>query len=77
MHQMIIEINKLVKYQGEIIDNIADNVSKSKDWIEKGETTIKKGYERMKCKYKIKCIITWIIVVSLLIIIIPIILKFL
>ena len=76
MHQMIIEINKLVKYQGEIIDNIADNVSKSKDWIEKGEITTKKGYECMKCGYNIKCIITWIIVAILLIIIIPIILKF-
>ena len=74
---MIIEINKLVKYQGEIIDNIADNVSKSKDWIEKGEITTKKGYECMKCGYNIKCIITWIIVAILLIIIIPIILKFL
>ena len=74
---MIIEINKLVKYQGEIIDNIADNVSKSKDWIEKGEKTTKKGYECMKCGYNIKCIITWIIVAILLIIIIPIILKFL
>ena len=74
---MILELNKLVKYQGEMIDNIVENVSKSKDYVVKGEKELIKGKKHMKCTKKIKCTIVIIASVALLIIILPILIKFL
>ena len=45
---MITELNKLVIYQGEMIDNIVENVSKSKDYIFKAERELNKAKEKMK-----------------------------
>ena len=45
---MIAELNKLVIYQGEMIDNIVENVSKSKDYIFKAERELNKAKEKMK-----------------------------
>ena len=76
LSKMILELNKLVKYQGEMIDNIVENVSKSKDYVEKAEVQLNKGKENMKCKKNIKCTIAIIACAVLLIILIPIIVKF-
>ena len=38
----------MVKYQGEMIDNIVENVSKSKDYILKAEGELNKAKEKMK-----------------------------
>ena len=73
---MINELNKLVQYQGEMIDNIVENVSKSKDYITKAEKELVAGKEKMKCKKNLKCTIAIIASIALLIIIIPIIVKF-
>ena len=48
LHKMILELSQLAQYQGEMIDNIVDNVSKAKDYVIKGEIEINKGHERMK-----------------------------
>ena len=48
LHKMIVELNLLVQYQGEMIDNIVDNVSKAKDYVEKGEIQINKAHGKMK-----------------------------
>ena len=77
LSKMILELNKLVKYQGEMIDNIVENVSKSKDYVVKGEKELIKGKKHMKCTKKIKCTIVIIASVALLIIILPILIKFL
>ena len=76
LSNMINELNKLVQYQGEMIDNIVENVSKSKDYITKAERELVAGKEKMKCKKNLKCTIAIIASIALLIIIIPIIVKF-
>ncbi len=76
LSNMINELNKLVQYQGEMIDNIVENVSKSKDYITKAEKELVAGKEKMKCKKNLKCTIAIIASIALLIIIIPIIVKF-
>ena len=76
LSNMINELNKLVQYQGEMIDNIVENVGKSKDYITKAEKELVAGKEKMKCKKNLKCTIAIIASISLLIIIIPIIVKF-
>jgi len=76
LSNMINELNKLVQYQGEMIDNIVENVSKSKDYITKAEKELIAGKEKMKCKKNLKCTIAIIASIALLIIIIPIIVKF-
>ena len=40
LHKMILELSQLAQYQGEMIDNIVDNVSKAKDYVIKGEKHI-------------------------------------
>ena len=76
LSNMINELNKLVQYQGEMIDNIVENVSISKDYITKAEKELVAGKEKMKCKKNLKCTIAIIASIALLIIIIPIIVKF-
>ena len=76
LSNMITELNKLVQYQGEMIDNIVENVSKSKDYITKAEKELVAGKEKMKCKKNLKCTIAIIASIALLIIILPIIVKF-
>lgn len=76
LSKMITELNKLVKYQGEMIDNIVENISKSKDYVQKAEIELEKGKKTMTCKKNLKCIIAIIACIALLIIIIPIITKF-
>ena len=75
LSRMIDELNKLVKYQGEMIDKIAENVIKSKIVL-KGEKELNKGKKCMQCKKNIKRTITIIGTVALLIIILPIIIRF-
>ena len=76
LHKMIMQLNILVQYQGEMIDNIVENVSKAKDYVIKGEKNIEKGEKNMKRSRKIKCIIMIVVIAILLIIFIPIIIKF-
>ena len=76
LHKMIMQLNILVQYQGEMIDNIVENVSKAKDYVIKGEVNINKGEKNMKCGRKIKCIIMIVVISILLVILIPIIIKF-
>jgi len=74
--KMISEFNKLVFYQGEMIDNIVENISKAKDYIQNAEGILEKAKKCMKCKRCSKLIITLIVVGILLVIILPIITKF-
>ena len=73
---MIMELNILVQYQGEMIDNIVENVSIAKSYVEKGEKEVVKSEKNMKCGKKIKMIIIIVIIAVILIIILPIIIKF-
>ena len=75
LHELVEQFNLLVQYQGEMIDNIVENVQKSKEYINKGEVAIDKSKKNMKCTRKIKCIIVAVSVAVLLIILIPILVK--
>ena len=74
--KMISEFNKLVFYQGEMIDNIVENISIAKDYIQKAEGILEKAKKCMKRKRCSKLIIILIVVGILLVIILPIIKKF-
>ena len=74
--KMISEFNELVFYQGEMIDNIVENISKAKHYTLKAEGILEKAKKCMKCKRCSKLIITLIVVGILLVIILPIITKF-
>ena len=76
LHKMILQLNVLVQYQGEMIDNIVANISQAKDVIIKGEKELDGAKNKMNCTRKIKCIIMIVAIAALLIIIIPIIVKF-
>ena len=85
---MVVELNLLVQYQGEMIDNIVQNINNAKHYIEKGNKNLVeenlfikclkyiKCFKLIKCLKNLKCIILIIVIAILLIILVPIILKF-
>ncbi len=77
VHKMIMQLNLIVQYQGEMIDNIVTNINIAKDAVIKGEKNIAGAKKKMECTKKIKCIIMIVVLAALLIIIIPIIIKLL
>ena len=54
VHNMIQELNSLVKYQGEIIDNIEINIKSAKNYVFKAEKAINCKYKCAKCCHDIK-----------------------
>ena len=76
LHKLVTDLNLLVQYQGEMIDNIVENVSRAKTHIIKGEKEIVAGEKKMKCTKKIKFIIMIVVIAGLLIILLPILIKF-
>ena len=73
VHNLIIDLSKLVQLQGEMIDNIDVNIQKAKNYVQKGEKNLNKAKENMKKARKKKCIILIIVIVILLIVLIPVI----
>ena len=71
LHEMVIELSGLVQYQGEVIDNIFENISKAKEYTLKGEKEIEEGKKNLQCSKKMKCIILLIAIAALIIILIP------
>ena len=71
VHNMIIELSKLVQLQGEMIDNIEVNIQKAKDYVIKGEKNVDKSKKNLQSARKKKCIIILIIVGVLIVILIP------
>ena len=71
VHNMIIELSKLVSLQGEMIDNIEVNIQKAKDYVIKGEKNVDKSKKNLQSARKKKCIIILIIVGVLIVILIP------
>ena len=68
IHNMIIELSKLIELQGEMIDNIDTNIKQAKNDVLNGEKNVEKSEENMKkCSCK-DCIIGAIIFVILIIV---------
>ena len=76
LHKMIIQLNIIVQYQGEMIDNIVENISKAKDYLLEAEVKIGEGEKNLKSSQKKKLIIMIVVIAILLVIFIPIIIKF-
>ena len=76
VHNLIIDLSKLVQLQGEMIDNIDANIQKAVNYVHKGEKNLIKAKENMKKARKKKCIILIIAIVILLIVLVPILIKF-
>lgn len=75
VHNLIIELSKLVQLQGEMIDNIEVNIKTAKDYVQSAEKDIIQSKKNLQSARKKKIIILIIVVVVLAIIIIPIVLK--
>ena len=58
VHNMVQELNALVQYQGEVIDNVEINIQKAKNYVFKAEKSINCKYRCMKCcnDLKLKCL---------------------
>ena len=58
IHNMVQELNALVKYQGEIIDNVEINIKSAKNYVFKAEKTINCKYRCAKCCHdlQMKCL---------------------
>ena len=57
VHNMIQELSALVKYQGEVIDNVEINIKKAKNYVFKAEKKINCKYRCQKCCNDIqKCV---------------------
>jgi t-SNARE complex subunit (syntaxin) len=76
VHNLIIDLSKLVQLQGEMIDNIDANIQKAVNYVHKGEKNLIKAKENMKKARKKKCIILIIAIVILLIVLVPILIRF-
>ena len=75
VHNLIIDLSKLVQLQGEMIDNIDVNIQKAKNYVDKGQKNLIKAKENMKKARKKKCIILIIVIVILLIVLVPVIIR--
>ena len=75
VHNLIEELAGLVKLQGEMIDNICDNIASAKADSLKAEEDIFKSKQNMIAARKKKCIILVIVIVALIIIIVPTLIK--
>ena len=74
-HQLIEELAGLVNLQGEMIDDICENIAVSKTNVTAAEENIIKAKENMISARKKKCLILIIVVIILAIIVVPIVIK--
>ncbi|MCQ2820389.1 MAG: hypothetical protein MJ252_24250 [archaeon] len=76
LHVLVVELSSLVQLQGEMIDNICDNIGAAKDYVNKGVENLKEAKENIKKASKKKCIVLIIVaVVAAVVIIVPIVTK--
>lgn len=71
VHKLIEELAGLVKLQGEMVDNICDNIASAKQDVLSAEEDIFKSKKNLMSARKKKCIILILVTVALAIIIIP------
>jgi t-SNARE complex subunit (syntaxin) len=69
---MFLQIAALISLQGEIIDNIAENISTAKQDVLKAEEDVIKSKKNMQSARKKKCFIIIFTVICLIVIVFPI-----
>lgn len=72
VHELIIELAKLVQYQGEMIDNIEVNIKTAKDYVQQAEKDIVQSKKNMEKARKKKWCILGIAIAILAVILIPV-----
>ena len=73
VHNLVIELSKLVQLQGEMIDNIETNIKSAKNYVQSAEKNIVQAKKNMQSARKKKCIILIIVVIIVAIaVIIPV-----
>lgn len=72
MHQLFLELAALVQMQGEIVDNIYNNIATAKDYVQKAEVDIIQSKKNMQSARKKKCCILIIVLVIVIVIVAPI-----
>ena len=75
-HQLIEELAGLVNLQGEMIDDICENIAISKSNVISAEDNIIKAKDNMVSARKKRCCILIIVVIILAAIVVPVVLKF-
>ena len=55
LHTLVVELSSLVQLQGEMIDNICDNISAAKNYVEKGVQNLSEAKENLKKARSKKC----------------------
>ena len=73
VHKLVQELSGLVKYQGEIVDNICDNIATARDDTLKAEENIIKSKENLSSARKKKCCILVIVIIIVIIVLLPVI----
>lgn len=69
IYQLFVDLQELVRNQGQIIENIEENISSAKDCTLNAEVDILQSYDYLKSARKKKCIVIVIVVVIMIIII--------
>lgn len=70
VHNLVIELSKLVQLQGEMIDNIEQNIKAAKDYVGSAEKSIVQAKKNMQSARKKKCCILIIVVVVVAVVVI-------
>ncbi len=70
---LVVELSSLVQLQGEMIDNICDNIGAAKNYVEKGVKNLDDAKENLKkARSKKCCVLIIVAVVAALVVIIPV-----
>ena len=69
---MFLQLAALVSLQGEVIDNICENISRAKQDVIAAEEDVLKSKKNMQSARKKKCCIIIIVLIVLMVIVFPI-----
>lgn len=63
VYQLFVDLQELVRQQGEVIDNIEANIAEAKDCVIKAEEDISQSYVNLKSARKKKCIVLIVLII--------------
>ena len=72
LHQIFLDMSVLVDAQGEMIDDIQEQVSKSTEYVKQGQVALVSAREYQKNTRKWACVFTILMMIVLLVILLPI-----
>ena len=72
LHQIFLDMSVLVDAQGEMIDDIQEQVSKSTEYVKQGQVALVSAREYQKNTRKWACVFTILMMIVLLVVLLPI-----